>query len=282
MLFGFQWLKDLFVQTDGKTRDKLGAYPERIHVRALPERRYLKTARIMTLATLISLLMNIAICFLIMHLSPRMTTDIGQGSRNQLFQADKFFKEVSTLPNSKATLHPKRLIVDAEMARYARELFTVLPNKDEMEHIWAPDNFLMLANSISQHPSFWAKKREAFELLEKGVNTEVWVHTIHYSKMTGLYEIIFDVFYLNNAEGLKRVCHCTFQNEACKTCLKADAFDVKRYKMAIRPGWQTARKIANPYGFSLENWVLFRLPIYTPDNPETQAEAQWADVQLAR
>ena len=38
----------LFSEIDESTNDKLGAYPEKVHVRAMPERRYLKTSRFLT------------------------------------------------------------------------------------------------------------------------------------------------------------------------------------------------------------------------------------------
>ena len=36
--------KFLFSKVDESSNDKLGAYPEKVHVGAMPERRYLKTS----------------------------------------------------------------------------------------------------------------------------------------------------------------------------------------------------------------------------------------------
>lgn len=274
-------LRDVFVQKDENTRDELGAYPERIHVRALPERRYLKTARILTLVTLMSLLINVALSFVIMYLSPQMTTEIVSGERSRVYQADKFFKEIKAVPGRTVRVNPTRLAVEAEMVRFVRELFTVLPNENDMKYKWHPANFLTLAGS-SNKGALAAVERDSFQRLRQGVNTEVWVHTIHYTGITGLYEIVFDVFFLNNADGVWRVCPCIFQNKECTTCLEAEAFAVERYKMAVQPWVQSVRNMHNPYGLQLLSWSLFRLPIYDANNPDEKAESDWMDVRLAR
>ena len=281
MSFLLDSLRDLFMQKDANTRDQLGAYPERIHVRALPERRYLKTARILTLATVISLLLNIALSFVIMYMSPQMTTEIVTDSRSQIYQADKFFKEIKAVPGRTVRLNPTRLSVEAEMVRFVRELFTVLPNENDMNYKWHSANFLHLAGSSNQN-SLSAIKNDAFQYWNRGINTEVWVHAVHYTSITGVYEIVFDVFFLNNQGGLYRVCPCIFQNNECATCLEAEATSVERYKIAVQPWVQSVRNTLNPYGLKLTNWSVFRLPIYDPNNPDEKAEADWTDVRLAR
>ena len=281
MSFLSESFRNLFYQKSEATKDKLGAYPERMHVRALPERRYLKTARIMTIATLMSLLLNVALAFIIMYVSPRMTTSIVTGERNHIFQADKFFKEIEIVPNSTTKTTWGRLIWDAELDRYVRELFTVLPDKNQMDYIWHENNFLSLATK-SDKTSFALWKQQAYELLRQGINTEVWIHTIHFTRVTGLYEIVFDLFFLENANRVQRVCPCMFQNEACSTCLKAEASRVERYKMVVRPGLGYVVGLANPYGLNMNSWHLLRLPIYDPQKPEEKTEAEWNDVRLVR
>ncbi|MBP5160567.1 MAG: hypothetical protein ILP11_00740 [Alphaproteobacteria bacterium] len=282
MSFLLEGLHDLFVQKDAGSRDKLGAYPERIHVRALPERRYLKTARVLTLATIMSLLLNVALAFILMYVSPRMTTEIVSGERSQIYQADKFFKEIKAVPGRTTSINGIRLAVEAEMVRFVRELFTVLPNEYDMKYKWNPSNFLYLAGGTSNQASLAAIKDDAFRYWSKGINTEVWIHASHYTSITGMYEIIFDVFFLNNSDGLWRVCPCVFQNEACATCLGAEAYAVERYKIAIQPWMQSVKNPRNPYGLKLTNWSVFRLPIYDSSNPDEKAEAEWADVRLVR
>ena len=280
MFFLFEGIRDLFMQSGEATKDKLGAYPERIHVRALPERRYLKTARMLTIAILMSFALNVAIAFVIMYISPRMTTTIMQGNNSQIFQMDKFFKEVEVVPNSTASLNPIRLAQESEIVRFVRELFTVLPNKDDMDYIWGPAGFLSNAVDLD---SLYLWKQSAFDYREQGVNTEVIIRAVNYTTITKMYEIVFDVFFLNNSDAIKRICPCTLQTSDCETCLKAESFKVERYKMAVRPGFKSVREqVVNPYGLSLVRWTLFRLPIYDPEKPEEKAEAEWNDYRLAR
>ena len=62
--------------SDPKTNDVLGAYPEKVHVRAFPERRYLKTARSLAIFSMVSLLLTIALASIVYILAPQKTADI--------------------------------------------------------------------------------------------------------------------------------------------------------------------------------------------------------------
>ncbi len=48
-------LKNIFAKEDLRTNDKLGVYPEKVHVPAFLERKYLKTSRILAVISIISL-----------------------------------------------------------------------------------------------------------------------------------------------------------------------------------------------------------------------------------
>ena len=61
---------------DPKTNDVLGAYPEKVHVRAFPERRYLKTARSLAIFSMVSLLLTVALASVVYMLAPQKTADI--------------------------------------------------------------------------------------------------------------------------------------------------------------------------------------------------------------
>ena len=67
--------KFLFSKVDESTNDKLGAYPEKVHVGAMPERRYLKTSRIMTLVAAALLCGTIMLAIVVYMLSPQLRSE---------------------------------------------------------------------------------------------------------------------------------------------------------------------------------------------------------------
>ncbi|MBP3403195.1 MAG: hypothetical protein J6L82_04720, partial [Alphaproteobacteria bacterium] len=67
--------KFLFSKVDESSNDKLGAYPEKVHVGAMPERRYLKTSRIMALLSAGLLCVTIMLAFIIYLITPLLRSE---------------------------------------------------------------------------------------------------------------------------------------------------------------------------------------------------------------
>ena len=61
-----------------RTNDVVGAYPERLHVRALPERRYLKTSRVMAMIAFVSIAFNFGFAFVYMKMASYVSSVIAQ------------------------------------------------------------------------------------------------------------------------------------------------------------------------------------------------------------
>ncbi len=64
----------IFRYKDKKSPDKLGLYPEKFHVSAFPERRYLWTSRILVICAVFSICVNIALTFVIYMLPDQKTS----------------------------------------------------------------------------------------------------------------------------------------------------------------------------------------------------------------
>jgi type IV secretory pathway component VirB8 len=58
-------IKELWTPPTTSTHDKLEAYPTRLHVPVMPERRYLKTTRFLALASYTSICLSIALCLVV-------------------------------------------------------------------------------------------------------------------------------------------------------------------------------------------------------------------------
>ena len=64
----------VFRYKDKKSPDKLGFYPEKFHVSAFPERRYLWASRILVICAVFSICVNIALTFVIYMLPDQITS----------------------------------------------------------------------------------------------------------------------------------------------------------------------------------------------------------------
>ena len=63
-------LGTLFKYKEKESPDILGYFPERVHVDAFPERRYLWTSRFLVIATCLSICLNMALASVIFSLLP--------------------------------------------------------------------------------------------------------------------------------------------------------------------------------------------------------------------
>ena len=148
--------KFLFSEVDESTNDKLGAYPEKVHVRAMPERRYLKTSRIMTfLATGLLCFSIILACFLYL-LSPQIR------SEPLLLMIDKRFYKLEPVQNYIVSWPSNLLLMEEHIKQYLILRYTIVPDIDEMQSRWNEDNSLLK----------WFSSRPVFTdfLNEKAVN----------------------------------------------------------------------------------------------------------------
>lgn len=78
----------LFRFREKKSPDKLGLYPEAVHIDAMPERRYLWTSRILVIVGAISMSVTIMLACTVYLLLPQ------RGARPRLLQTNKFFSQL--------------------------------------------------------------------------------------------------------------------------------------------------------------------------------------------
>ena len=67
----FEIFHTIFKYREKESPDKLGLYPERVHVNAMPERRYLWTSRILVILAAISMSINMMLALTVYLLVPK-------------------------------------------------------------------------------------------------------------------------------------------------------------------------------------------------------------------
>ena len=129
--------KFLFSEVDDSSNDKLGAYPEKVHVGAMPERRYLKTSRIMTFLAAGLLCGTIILTLVIYMLSPQIR------SEPLLLMIDKRFYKLEPVENQVVITPSSALIIEEHLKQYILLRYTIVPDIDEMQVRWSEDNSLL-------------------------------------------------------------------------------------------------------------------------------------------
>lgn len=166
--------KFLFSKVDESSNDKLGAYPEKVHVGAMPERRYLKTSRIMTLLSAGLLCCTIILAFTVYLFSPLLRSD------PQLMAIDKRFYKLEPV-QSKVVLWPaSMLLMEEHIKQYILLRHTIVADIDEMQARWNEQNSLLRwFSSEETFTEFRAEKEVNMARMTEGLTTEVDIRFVH-------------------------------------------------------------------------------------------------------
>ncbi len=122
-----RFLSLLFNNKDESTNDKLGEYPAKVHVSAMPERRYLNTTRIMTLLSVFSLCITVILALILYLLPPQITSTPTFAAVNALDN------DIQNISSFQQRMTAKYLMVEKLVSDYVVMKREVVPNVEAMK-----------------------------------------------------------------------------------------------------------------------------------------------------
>ena len=166
--------KFLFSKVDESTNDKLGAYPEKVHVGAMPERRYLKTSRIMTLLSAALLSGTIILAFILYMLAPLLR------SEPLLLAIDKRFYKLEPVQTQVVLWPASMLIMEEHIKQYLFLRHTIVADIDQMNARWNDSNSLLKwFSSEDVFREFQSEKELNLARMAEGLTTEIDIRFVH-------------------------------------------------------------------------------------------------------
>lgn len=143
---------------DGPARDRddLGAYPARVYVSAMPERRYLWTARVFVMGAVISLSINIVLALLVFQLAPQirvqpllMTSPV---SSDDIVQIEPFHQEMET----------HALVTENMVRQYVEYRESILDNKKLTEYRSGPNGLIAKRSTRPVYTAYTEHRKENY------------------------------------------------------------------------------------------------------------------------
>lgn len=151
-------LNSLFNVKDQETSDMLGAYPEKVHVRAMPERRYLLTSRFLVITSIVAMCINVMLACTLFMMIPQ------KSSRPRLTWMDKRFNSVALVERHFVRKRASTILNEMLIAEYVNLRHTILTDIDEMQRRWGEnsklfwyskqDNYSRFKNMTESNPDF--------------------------------------------------------------------------------------------------------------------------------
>lgn len=141
----------LFRFREKKSPDKLGLYPEAVHIDAMPERRYLWTSRILVIVGAISMSVTIMLACTVYLLLPQ------RGARPRLLQTNKFFSQLENSdPAEKMPVMD--LVTEQLIEKYIKLRHEIPESQSQLYNRWAMKSEFYWLSSVGVFRNLPAKQ----------------------------------------------------------------------------------------------------------------------------
>lgn len=279
----FKKLLDFVSYHQQASNDHLEAYPERLHVAALPERRYLKTSRVLVMAILVSLLFNIAMIFVFVRNAKQINTIVHFDNSQDtfLYNLDYYNKELRPIEKNYRQLNVGDLVYQNLITDYLKERYQMNSNYSEMIAKWGPSG-KVAAYAPKLYEAFTEEAKRTLSGLSQGLTQEIYIYSIRSTNNGNFYEAIYDVFTLNESGYGAERCPCKESTTECLMCMRKTATQVRRFKAYMRVALlvspdeemstEQIQSNINPFYFRVSNLYILPQAIHM-DN-------RWEDVDL--
>ena len=259
-------LKDLFGTKKSNSPDVLGRYPEYMQVRALPERRYLKTSRLLAAFILVNLGITLALGGIYAYLAERVDVSITSRKAVNLLYIDTEKKQLFPVEHHQKTVSAIQLVAEDFIEKYIKERHTITDDDNEMRKVIEGSGFVRL---LSESKTVWDKfirsaKREIALSRNNGYVRDVQLYELEYV-YENMWQAIFDEFDMPIPDPFNPLCKVCLNDEpnseACIDCKKQHAFNRKRYKAFIRVSFNNFKTVANPLGVLIYSYQIVPMAV---------------------
>ncbi len=161
----FDIFNTIFKYREKESPDKLGLYPESVHVNAMPERRYLWTSRILVVLSCLSISFNMMLASVIYVLLPQRTV------YPRILRINDYFSQLEQIQPMERYVSAADLVAEQMIYKYIQLRHEIPRDYDEITKRWGHYETL-----------YWMSSQEVYTKFE---NTEA-KYNIQQFQMKGL------------------------------------------------------------------------------------------------
>lgn len=144
----FDIFNTVFKYKEKSSPDKLGAYPERVHVKAMPERRYLWSSRVLVIMAVFSICFNMMLASTIYILLPQ------RSSAPRLLYVNQKFNQLDMLEPAEIEVPAINLITEEQIRNYIMYRYIITDRYDELVARWAAGSAVYWMSSSGVFSTF--------------------------------------------------------------------------------------------------------------------------------
>ncbi len=144
----FDIVRTLFKFKEKESPDELGYFPERVHVEAFPERRYLWTSRLLVILSGLSICFNMMLASAIYLMLPliRVTPEF--------YSINKYFSQIEQVQKQEINFPVSDLITEEHIYKYITMRYTITGDFETTLQQWGTDSPLYWYSTPSIYDDF--------------------------------------------------------------------------------------------------------------------------------
>ncbi len=170
----------LFKYKEKAKKDQLGYYPEKVDVKAFPERRYLWTSRFLVILSCISICINMILGSILVVMIPSKRMAVYP------MQLDTELHSIYKMSKNETSVFAGDLVTESLLAQYITERYTIENGPDKMLFLdklkmkYGEKGFVHLASSEETLRTFETTEKPYAEYLQQnGVQRQVKISRIY-------------------------------------------------------------------------------------------------------
>lgn len=144
----FEIFHTIFRYKEKESPDVLGLFPERVHVEAIPERRYLWTSRLLVIISCLSICLTMALASAIYIMLPQISV------YPQFLNINKYFSQLEFVQKEEINYPVSDLVTEANINEYMIRRYLISDDYDEMIERWRVGSVLYWLSSPTTYRQF--------------------------------------------------------------------------------------------------------------------------------
>ena len=249
-----------------ENQDDLGAYPLRMQISAIPERRYLRTARLLAVLAFLNLAVLIGLAGWFAYNAVRIDVSIANRRAINLYAIDPENKIIRSSEANETSVTALSLIMEKAVRDYITARYSINLDPQKQDKNWGPQSVVALYTDPEKLKQF--NENEVGALLasarRKGANKEVHIYSLRQIP-SGLWEALIDVFDMPPRDLFDQICDCFDNSPDCLTCKTENNIGQQRFRVFVRAGFGGQVNLLNPMGIRVAGIHLIPQQIHPED-----------------
>ena len=183
----FNLFYTLFKYKEKAQNDELGYYPEKVDVRAFPERRFLWTSRFLVVISCLSLCLTMLLGAILIFMIPMKKTKMLP------LQIDYDKHQVTVMEPFRSIAFAGDLVTESILDKYITQRYTIKDDINELKQRLGENEFVYLASKEEIYKTMLGTEYPYFETLQQmGIRREVKTTQI-YPVSFNFWQVKFDI-----------------------------------------------------------------------------------------